>query len=40
MESIMVSAPPLVAWAYDVTPEPGSEEARLVEVLKTPLDWA
>jgi coproporphyrinogen III oxidase len=40
MESIMVSAPPLVRWAYNVVPEPGSEEARLVEVLQKPREWA
>ena len=31
VESIMVSAPPRVRWDYDVAPEEGSEEARLVE---------
>ena len=40
MESIMVSAPPLVRWAYNVVPTPGSEEARLVDVLKKPREWA
>lgn len=46
-ESIMVSAPPLIAWGYKkgaapVSPnsEIGREEARLLEVLKKPLDWA
>ena len=29
----MVSAPPRVRWDYDVNPEPGSEEHRLVETL-------
>ena len=32
IESIMVSAPPLVAWRYNVTPEPGSPEYDLVKV--------
>ena len=27
----MVSAPPRVRWDYDVNPEPGSEEHRLVQ---------
>jgi len=34
IESIMVSAPPLVAWNYNVVPEPGSPEAQLVDVLQ------
>lgn len=36
----MVSAPPLIAWRYNVQPAPGSEEARLVELLRTPRGWA
>ena len=40
IESIMVSAPPLVAWEYDAAPEPGSPEAALLEVLRTPRSWA
>ena len=39
VESILVSMPPRVRWAYDVQPAPGSEEARLVEVLRNPQDW-
>ena len=39
IESIMVSAPPLIAWKYNVQPEPGSEEARLVDVLREPREW-
>jgi len=41
IESIMVSAPPLVAWNYNVVPEPGSPEAELVDVLQAtpPLDY-
>ncbi|QDZ17725.1 coproporphyrinogen III oxidase [Chloropicon primus] len=40
MESIMVSAPPSVRWRYDVVPKEGSEEARLLEVLRgKPRDW-
>lgn len=35
----MVSAPPLIAWRYNVTPEPGSEEERLVRVLQQPRRW-
>ena len=36
----MVSAPPLIAWRYNVQPAAGSEEARLVELLRAPHDWA
>ncbi len=39
MESIMVSAPPLIAWRYNVQAEPGSEEAKLIEVLGKPRAW-
>ena len=39
VESIMVSAPPRVRWDYDVAPEEGSEEARLVDVLRKPREW-
>lgn len=27
-ESVMVSAPPLIAWKYDVKPAQGSDEVR------------
>jgi coproporphyrinogen III oxidase len=39
-ESILMSLPPRVRWVYDFQPEPGSEEARLVEVLRHPRSWA
>jgi coproporphyrinogen III oxidase len=39
VESILVSLPPAVRWVYDVEPAPGSEEARLVEVLRHPRSW-
>jgi coproporphyrinogen III oxidase len=39
VESIMVSAPPLIAWRYNVTPSPGSDEAQLLEVLREPRSW-
>lgn len=38
-ESILMSLPPRVRWVYDHHPQPGSEEARLVEVLKSPREW-
>lgn len=40
VESIMVSAPPLIAWRYNVVPEQGSPEERLVQCLQQPRDWA
>jgi len=37
-ESILMSLPPLVRWAYEEHPEPGSAEARLAPYLQ-PRDW-
>jgi coproporphyrinogen III oxidase len=39
-ESILMSLPPVVRWRYDHHPEPQSAEARLLEVIRTPRDWA
>lgn len=39
IESILMSLPPRVQWRYDFHPEPGSEEERLIKVLKTPRNW-
>jgi coproporphyrinogen III oxidase len=39
VESIMVSAPPLIAWKYNVVPQEGSEEEKLVKVLQQPREW-
>lgn len=39
IESILMSLPPVVQWKYDHHPEPGSEEEKLVKVLKDPIDW-
>ncbi len=39
IESILMSLPPHVQWQYDHHPEKGSEEAKLVEVLKNPKTW-
>lgn len=38
-ESILMSLPPTVRFEYNLMPTPGSEEARLVEVLMNPKDW-
>ncbi|MCT8339424.1 oxygen-dependent coproporphyrinogen oxidase [Flavobacteriaceae bacterium TK19130] len=40
IESILMSLPPHVQWRYDHHPEPGTEEAKLLEVLKNPKEWA
>jgi coproporphyrinogen III oxidase len=39
IESILMSLPPTVQWRYDHHPQPGSEEAKLIEVLKNPKRW-
>ena len=39
IESILMSLPPHVQWRYDYHPQKGSEEARLLEVLKNPKKW-
>ena len=39
VESILMSLPPQVQWQYNRKPEPGTEEARLVEEFLTPRDW-
>ena len=39
-ESILMSLPPVVKWRYDWKPEAGTPEARLMEILMKPRDWA
>ena len=39
IESILMSLPPHVQWVYDHQPEAGSEEEKLIDVLKKPKDW-
>ena len=39
-ESILVSMPPVVAWEYDVHPEPGRPEEALLTTFLPPRDWA
>ncbi len=39
IESILMSLPPTVQWAYDAQPEEGSDEAKLITVLKNPKNW-
>ena len=38
-ESIFMSLPPRVQWRYNYQPEAGSEEEKLVNVLKKPVNW-
>lgn len=39
IESILMSLPPHVQWRYNHEPESGSEEEKLVNVLKNPREW-
>ncbi len=39
VESILMSLPLTARWEYDQHPAPGSEEARLLEVLRHPPAW-
>jgi coproporphyrinogen III oxidase len=39
VESILMSLPPRVRWAYAREPVAGSDEARLLEVLRSPRRW-
>jgi coproporphyrinogen III oxidase len=39
VEGVMVSAPPMIAFEYNHKVKKGSEEERLVDVLKSPRDW-
>ena len=38
-ESILLSMPPMVSWAYQVTPEPGTPEAALLSDFLVVKDW-
>lgn len=40
IESILMSLPPAVQWRYDHHPEKGSEEERLLGVLREAREWA
>jgi coproporphyrinogen III oxidase len=39
IESVLMSLPPQARWPYDHRPAPGSREAALDEVLRSPRDW-
>jgi len=38
IESILMSLPPHVQWVYDHHPEEGSEEEKLIKILKEPVE--
>jgi coproporphyrinogen III oxidase len=40
VEGVMVSAPPVIAFEYNHAIEEDSEEARLMSILKKPINWA
>lgn len=40
VESVLMSLPLTARWEVDAQPAPGSAEERLVEVLRTPREWA
>ena len=40
VEGVMISAPPLIAWEYNHQIEEGSEESRLMNILRRPVAWA
>lgn len=39
IESILMSLPPTVQWAYNHHPKEGSPEAALIRILQTPREW-
>lgn len=39
VEGVMVSAPPLIAWEYNHEIAKDSEEERLMNILKNPINW-
>jgi coproporphyrinogen III oxidase len=39
IESILMSLPPIVQWKYNYEPVEGSEESKLIKVLKKPKEW-
>jgi coproporphyrinogen III oxidase len=39
IESILMSLPLMARWEYDAQPAPGSEEARVVDILRNPREW-
>ncbi len=40
IESVLMSLPPLARWSSAAEPSPGGEEAKLLDVLRNPKEWA
>lgn len=40
IDSVLMSLPPTARWPYAPAPAPGSREAALLDVLRSPRDWA
>jgi coproporphyrinogen III oxidase len=40
IESVLMSLPLTCRWEYCHEPKPDSEEARLIEILQQPREWA
>ena len=40
IESILMSMPPMASWVYNYKPEPNSEEAKTLSLLRKGIDWA
>ncbi|WP_214070615.1 oxygen-dependent coproporphyrinogen oxidase [Mucilaginibacter sp. dw_454] len=40
IESILMSLPPTAKWLYNYQPQPGSEEAKTLSLLKKGINWA
>jgi coproporphyrinogen III oxidase len=38
-DELQVSAPPVVHWDYNFVPAAGSEEERLMGILRQPKQW-
>mmetsp|Transcript_1440 Transcript_1440/g.149 ORF Transcript_1440/g.149 Transcript_1440/m.149 type:complete len:80 (-) Transcript_1440:18-257(-) len=39
IEAILMPMPLVARWEYKYTPEPGSKEAEVLEVLRNPREW-
>jgi len=39
IEAILMPMPLVARWEYKYTPEPGSREAEVLEVLRNPREW-
>ena len=39
IERVLVSSPPVVAWEFRAEPEPGTDEARTMDILRNAREW-